>query len=771
MKSNCILTLLALTTVIQAVNVSGTVVDARSGESIVGVNVFIPESGFGDATDLDGFFILRDVPAGKLTLRFSHIAYEERDTLIQIENQNFYLGEIQLSPVSLEGAPVEVTVQRNTIIDEDLDVASFQVNPEILSAVPPLHKDVFQIIQFSPSVTISDPLSPQYYVRGSDPSENLVQLDGMTIYNPQHFMSSNAIFNPYSIKNVEMLTGGFDAEFGGRNASILNITTREGHHHELHGEFKPSLSGLTGAVEFPLNDRTTTMVSGRALTDLLMRIIVGSPNLMTDFNATVRTTWGKTSVRWSGFLARDFMDYRFDRLALFFPEIMFDQFQIGFRTQTSNLALGVQTQTLVRPNLIWKNHLYQSRSDVSNATRFGYMVDDTTSALDVVLDYHSRYRSWIRENTFKSQLEWFAFRRQVLKLGMEWNALGLKNGSGFQPGSLSPVQRLYIAAGFLQDQWEGKHWQFRIGARFSRDDQRRQWNLEPRATVTLTTGASVWKLASGRYVQYLTTIDSKNDEFIQFLDYYTTLRRQEPMQSIQTIVSWERPLTPQSQLSVTAFYKELTRTYRSTFTAPAGVDSQSFRLEAGSGEAYGIEALWKGSFRGWSGWLSYGWSRGYRRYASVMQGKRILYDGDQPHHLKAVIWLKLTPEITVSNTFQYSSGFPRTWETGQLTQYYYDPYANTVGVYVMPITPVRNNVRFPPQMRWDVGWKKKLRSGFGFELAQYLGGLDADYELTIRNLLFLHRDPSYYFYLPRYGYYAYDLEWLPSVNATYTIKF
>jgi len=136
-----------------------------------------------------------------------------------------------------------------------------------------------------------------------------------------------------------------------------------------------------------------------------------------------------------------------------------------------------------------------------------------------------------------------------------------------------------------------------------------------------------------------------------------------------------------------------------------------------------------------------------------------------------VLMYKLTPDITASSTFQFTSGFPRTWETGQVMQYSYNPLNNNLGVYPTSITPERNNVRYPPRMVWDIGWKKQLRTGFGHDLAEYLGGLKAEYTMTIRNVLFLHRNPIYYFYIPNYGYYGFDSEYLPSISAGYTITF
>ncbi|MBC8192123.1 MAG: carboxypeptidase-like regulatory domain-containing protein, partial [FCB group bacterium] len=198
-----LMVILSLNVHLGAADVTGFVHDVQSGESIIGVNVFVRATGQGAATNVEGFFILRSIATGPVDLTFSHIAYVDTTFSINLGSDNHFVSSVTLRPHALDARAIEVVGKRTTII-KDMDISSIQVDPIILTEIPQLNKDVFKLIQFSPSVTTSDPMSPQYYVRGSDPGENLVQMDGMTIYNPQHFMGSSAIFNPYSIKNVEM---------------------------------------------------------------------------------------------------------------------------------------------------------------------------------------------------------------------------------------------------------------------------------------------------------------------------------------------------------------------------------------------------------------------------------------------------------------------------------------------------------------------------------------------------------------------------------------
>ncbi|NQV15640.1 TonB-dependent receptor [bacterium] len=770
--SYCFLLLMGISTTAKALDISGFVHDAQSGESIIGVNVFIKASGRGAATDLEGFFILRNAGEGHVELTLSHIAYEDTIIDLVLGGQNQFISSIVLRPHTIDTKAVEVVGQRSSII-QDMDISSLQVDPVILTEIPQLNKDVFNLVKFSPSVTTSDPMSPQYYVRGSDPGENLVQMDGMTIYNPQHFMGSSAIFNPYSIKNIEMLVGGFDAEYGGRNASIMNISTREGHKSEIHGEFRPSISGISGAIEFPAGERGTAMLSGRMFTDFMLRVIMGTPNLVMDYNAAYQVLLGKTRLRFSGFFARDYMDYSVDNLMLFFPEDLFDSFGEGFVTNTTNRALGVKFNSVLLPNLTLEGQVYHSASTVDNLTYFNYSISDTSGENLAALDYKTHIENSISENTGKANLAWYAFWNQTVKLGAELNDINFANEVGRFDAPAKPNESgTQFQALFLQDKIEFGPLQIKFGLRSSRSLAQGDWQMEPRASASLRIpGGHQVKAAYGKYFQYLTTMDSKGDEFIQFLDYYQSLEDRKPLNSIHYILGLSGPLFGDVEYEMSAYYKDLKQLYRATYSNTVTAGERSALIEGGSGESYGFEVLLKGEFGRFSGWLGYNYSKGFRKYPSILNGRQSLFDADQPHNLKSILLFKLTPDIVASSTLQFTSGFPRTWETGMRMHSSYDPLTNTIGWFATYLTPKRNNVRYPTRLAWDIGWKKKLRSGFGFNLAEYLGGVDAYMTMTIRNLLFLHRNPVYYFYIPEYGYYGMDAELLPSIFFGYSLEF
>ena len=398
-------------------------------------------------------------------------------------------------------------------------------------------------------------------------------------------------------------------------------------------------------------------------------------------------------------------------------------------------------------------------------------VSDTTLSYDVVIDYQTKIENSISDYTAKANFTYFTFLNQTIKLGMELNNLDFRNRIGQSFATTQTTKRgANLQAVYLQDKIEIKNFLFKMGVRNSRFAQENKWRSEPRVSAAYKVGISTFKLAWGQYNQYITTMNSKNNEFMQTLDYFNSLKDFDPISSEQYIAGIEAYITDEIFCSMTGYFKDLKTLYKFDYS-DASQSVAKANLEKGSGEAWGLETLIRGKYQKFSGWISYTLSRGTRSFPSYQNGKTYLYDADQTHNVKAVLLYNFTKDITASTTFQFSSGYPKTWETGKYAQYSYDIVNDEIGIFPRDMTPKKNNVRYPSRMLLDIGWKKKLRSGFGSYLAEYLGADDAYFTMTIRNVLFLHRNPYYYFYIPDYGYYGFGMSYLPSVSAGYSIKF
>ena len=242
--------------------VKGFVSDSASGERISLANIVIVGKGVGAASDHNGFYFIGNLNAGKITLRATTLGYRtiERDVEIQqgkILSLNFQLAS---TPIQMQG--VEQVAERHTRYDTE--VSTQPIGTREIEIVPTIvEKDLFRTISILPGVVATSDVSSQFYVRGGGGDQNLIVLDGMTIYNPFHALGIFSIFDADAIKEAEILKGGFPAQWGNRLSSVINIRTREGNKNRLAGKLSASLVSGKALLEGPTPWEGSWMVAGR----------------------------------------------------------------------------------------------------------------------------------------------------------------------------------------------------------------------------------------------------------------------------------------------------------------------------------------------------------------------------------------------------------------------------------------------------------------------------------------------------------------------------
>nr|MBP7461949.1 TonB-dependent receptor plug domain-containing protein [Candidatus Delongbacteria bacterium] len=642
------------------------------------------------------------------------------------------------------------------------------------------HNDVFKAVKFLPGVESVDPISPLYAVRGSDPGENLVLLDGVTIYNPYHFITATGLFNNYAIKNTEMLVGGFGAEYGGRNSSVLYLTTREGNNRQLHGEIEPTLSQTQFVLDFPIDSSVTMMVSGRFYYDLMTRFLLYAPSYFYDANLSLNwviNPYNRLSFRY--FRSQDYMDYSFRRFSTYFNELLdtdiFDDYDLINRNRWDNQAGTAILKTIITPDLYLKTQLSGSFFSSKNQTILDFNYTDDEDDREYKIYHRTDIRNRIRDIGLKSSLSCKLNAHHTVNLGGEFNAYHLMNDmiiNYFSEGSTT--RDPHLAAGYIEDKISYEPVILRAGLRSSKFSYMDREYYEPRFNLTVNLpGNAKAKAAWGKYYQYIISINSQEYELSQYLDYYYPLKNQTPSTSVHYILGFEKLITDQSQLSIDFYYKDIQRVYTFDYNVnPLEAVRFSEKIKPGQGESYGMEIMWEGNFRSFSGWLSYGLSRSTRSYPHIMEGKSFVHDYDRTHTFKAVVHHQILPTLSYSGTLRVMSGTPKTLETGGQSYYYYDPVSGGYATYPTAITAKKNNIRLPLFIQLDLGLKKRIRKGFAVELADYLGASESYLTATFGNLLFLfHRNVWFYIPIEDGKYYGFANNYFPNFSVGYTIKF
>ena len=248
-------------------DIKGFVYEESTGEPVMFSNVFLKGTTLGCSTTENGYFNITRIPDGKYTLCITCVGYDTLTDQVSLAhgqtiNKKYTLKEtsLTLETVSITADKVEARTETKTSV--------ITVTPKTINKIPSVggQADLAQYLQVVPGVIFTGDQGGQLYIRGGSPIQNKVLLDGMVVYNPFHSIGLFSVFDTDIIRNADVFTGGFGAEYGGRISSVMDISTRDGNKRRWAGKLGASCFGAKLTLEGPLkkpktnDDMAITMV-------------------------------------------------------------------------------------------------------------------------------------------------------------------------------------------------------------------------------------------------------------------------------------------------------------------------------------------------------------------------------------------------------------------------------------------------------------------------------------------------------------------------------
>lgn len=237
----------------QTGEVRGFVYQEKTGEPSIFTNVQLKGTRYGAKTDVNGFYSITKIPEGQYTLIACFLGFDTAKIDLNIQagkklSKNLYIKE---SAINLKS--VDVNAERISALT-DVKISTTQITPKQISQIPSIggEADLAQYLQVLPGVIFTGDQGGQLYVRGGSPIQNQVLLDGMIVYNPFHSIGLFSVFDVDILRNVDVYTGGFNAEYGGRISAVMDVTTRDGNKKRLSGKFSSSPIASHVLLEGPL---------------------------------------------------------------------------------------------------------------------------------------------------------------------------------------------------------------------------------------------------------------------------------------------------------------------------------------------------------------------------------------------------------------------------------------------------------------------------------------------------------------------------------------
>ncbi|MBL7774948.1 MAG: TonB-dependent receptor, partial [Saprospiraceae bacterium] len=233
--------------------VRGNVYDKETAQPLAFATVQLDGAGMGTATDINGFFSIANAPVGQYQLKVSYLGYNDFSTMVQIASEAIVYQTVYLQESGTNLDEIVISGKKEQARSE-VQVSKLTVTPKQIRALPSTggQADIAQYLTVLPGVIFTGDQGGQLYIRGGSPVQNRILLDGMTIYNPFHSIGFFSVFETELIRNVDVLTGGFNADYGGRISAIVDVKTREGNRKRLAGLVSASPFQAKAMIEGPI---------------------------------------------------------------------------------------------------------------------------------------------------------------------------------------------------------------------------------------------------------------------------------------------------------------------------------------------------------------------------------------------------------------------------------------------------------------------------------------------------------------------------------------
>jgi hypothetical protein len=215
--------------------IKGFVYDKKTGEPIIYTSVGVVNANTGVQTDINGYFSI-SLPPGSYTLKTSALGYDSSSINVNLLPEAIVTKNIYLVQREVTLKTVEVTSRKTEQLTR-VGTGVTTITPRELKLLPSAggEPDLAQYLQVIPGVVFTGDQGGQLYIRGGSPAQTGIYLDGVTIYNPFHSIGLFSVFETEAIRNVDVYTAGFNAQYGDRTSAIVDVHTKDGNKNNIEG--------------------------------------------------------------------------------------------------------------------------------------------------------------------------------------------------------------------------------------------------------------------------------------------------------------------------------------------------------------------------------------------------------------------------------------------------------------------------------------------------------------------------------------------------------
>ena len=655
--------------------ISGYVLDSESGEGLPGANVILSGTLMGTATNFDGYFVITEVPSGSYELKISFMGFEPLSQIVNLRSGERFRQNFELIPQTVELQEVVVTEER---MERKVNIQASRVklNLRQMKGVPQIGEaDLFRALHALPGVLTETEFSTGLIIRGGNSDQNLILLDGITVYNPSHLGGFFSNFILDAVKEADLLKGGFNAEYGGRLSAVLNVRSREGNRKKFEGKASVSLISAQTTLEGPAGEKGAWLVSGR----------------------------------------RTYFDKVFQGTELYFPYYFYDVQGHIFQDITKNDRISLSWYT-GRDDLFWEDFLLKGRWENKTVSlNYRKLFSETLvshwvlakSRFDILFGLGGgsgiNEVDYIDDFTFRSDWTWFASQEAQFRFGTEVKGLDFQYSASYLDSAIfmsqqSPVE---AAAYAKMKWWPSAVFMLEPGLRVGYyDNHPEKWYFDPRLGIKyLLTEDRYLNFSLGIYHQFMETI--QDDFYPKIMDaWFAVDYSVTPASAVQVTAGYEEYFGAAWRVQVEAYYKTMNNMLtfvesRSTVDEVVSDESLADLVDEGDGYAYGAELFLHKEIGRLNGWVAYAHSISRKQFG----GKEYYTNWDRRHVFNILGNYRISRKWDANLKWTYQTGQPYTPILG----YFIEVLPGDPEPFYRPIPGGRNSSRYEPFHRMDVG--------------------------------------------------------------------
>ncbi|MCU4174592.1 TonB-dependent receptor [Carboxylicivirga sp. N1Y90] len=713
--------------------ISGRVSEADTGEDLIGVTIYTSDQANGTMTNTYGFYSLT-LPEGDYQILFSFIGYQTQTISISLtSNQqiNVELGnaDTKLNEVVVKAEKKDENLSATKMGVEKLDMKDVGKLPVLFG-----ERDVLKTIQLLPGISTVSEGGNGFSVRGGSIDQNLILLDEAPVYSASHLMGFFSVFNPDAIKGMTVYKGGIPANYGGRAASVLDITMRDGNSKNFSASGGIGLISSRLTLEGPIvEDKVSFIVSGRrSYADIAAKsagiIESGADLYFYDLNAK--------------------LNYKINDKNRLFLSGYFGLDDFGFEDMGMNW--GNTTGTL-RWNHLFSNKLFFNATFIYSNYNYGFNFGDKGSMSSGIKDYGLKLDFTLYANAnntmkFGSDDTYhnfypgeFLFEENTIPDIKVAKKQALENSIYFtntQKINSKLTADYGIRLSFFEQLGEGYNTTYNdnnqiIDQEYFAKGKIMQTYFEPEPRVSLNyrmnTKSSV-KASYNRMAQYMHMLSNSTSG--QPTDtWMPSTSNVRPTTVDQYSIGYFRNFNDNTfKFSIESYYKNMNdiTDYKDGTEVMLNEDIESYILQ-GKGRSYGAEFYLKKKYGKLTGWLSYTLSKTENQIDGINQGNWYNSAYDKTHDISIVASYQLSKRVSLSTNWVYYTGNAVTFPSGK-----YEFDNNQI-----PYFTERNGYRMPDYHRLDLNLHlegkgtKRFNSSWDFSLYNAYNQMNA-YSINFR---------------------------------------